>query len=63
MKTKQRRAIAPLKVTTVGTPLTGDFRALAALLVKLDALPAVRLVNGKEKSQCPPTPSSTSSDT
>lgn len=50
MNTKQRRAIAPLKVTTAGTPATGDFRALAALLVKLDARPPVRLVPGTPPS-------------
>lgn len=39
-----RRKQAPLKVTAVGSPITGDLRALAALLVKLDQRPPIKLV-------------------
>lgn len=40
-----RRQLAPLKVTTSGSPARGNLRALAALLVKLDQVPPVRLVS------------------
>jgi hypothetical protein len=44
MTTATRRKLAPLKVTTSGSPLQGDLRALAALLVRLDQRPPLKLV-------------------
>lgn len=41
-----KRKLAPIRVTSTGSPVGGDLRALAALLVKLDRQPPVRLVSG-----------------
>lgn len=44
MTTKPRRRTAPIKVSTSGSPL-GNLHGLAALLVKLDRQPPLRLVS------------------
>ncbi len=49
--TAPRRQLAPLRVTTTGAPAAADLRALAALLLKLDQVPPVRLVSKPEPSQ------------
>jgi hypothetical protein len=49
--TARARQLATIKVTTSGTPARGDLRALAALLVKLDRQPPVRLVSGSAATQ------------
>jgi len=48
VKAAIRRQLAPLKVTTSGSPALGDLRGLAALLVKLDQRPPVRLVSNPQ---------------
>lgn len=47
----RRRAAAPLRVTTTGTPAGADLRSLAALLVKLDREPPLRLVEKPQDDQ------------
>lgn len=49
-----RRQIAPLKVTTAGTPAGADLRGLAALLLKLDQAPPVRLVSNPPQTGATP---------
>lgn len=52
--TRRGRTQAPLKVRTTGSPADGDLRALAALLVKLDRRPPVRLVSTASPAAEPP---------
>lgn len=54
MKSAGRRQLAPIKVSTIGSPARGNLRALAALLVKLDQQPPVRLVSGTPPLAPPP---------
>jgi hypothetical protein len=55
--TAARRQLAPLRVTTTGSPADADLRGLAALLLKLDLQPPVRLVSpspAQPYSEAPP---------
>jgi hypothetical protein len=52
--TAPRRQLKPLQVTTSGSIAGADLRGLAALLLKLDQQPTLRIVSNPQPAVEPP---------